>query len=84
MFLWDKGGTGIRRVILGLDVGQVNLIGIALAVALLTDTQFLCQLFPGEDNENLALIIDPAVPVGELEAVQEKGVGDLASRLMSE
>ena len=45
--------------------------------ALLANPQFPGQLFAGEDDKDLAVIVDPAVPAGELEAVEQKGIGHL-------
>ena len=87
MLLRNKGGAGILRGVLGLDVGKVNLVGVAPAAALLpdqvplrqrlerrrhtllADAEFLRQFLPGEDDKDLALVVGPAVPAGELEAV---------------
>ena len=39
---------------------------------------FLCQIFPRIDNVNLTVPVDPAVATGQLEAVEQEGVGHLA------
>ena len=44
---------------------------------LLADPQLPCQLFPGEDDEYLPEVVHPAVPAGELKAVEQKGIGHL-------
>ena len=95
MLLWNKGSAGILWVILGLDIGKIDLVGITPAAALLpdqvplrqslerrrhtllADAEFLRQFLPGEDHKDLALVVGPAVPAGELEAVQEKCIGHL-------
>ena len=45
--------------------------------ALLANAQFPGQLFAREDHKDLAVVIDPAVPAGELEAVEQEGIGYL-------
>ena len=44
---------------------------------LLADTELPGQLLPGEDDKDLPPVVGPAVPAGEPEAVQQKGVRHL-------
>ena len=45
---------------------------------LLADAQLPGQLLPGENDKDLAVVVDPAVPAGELEAVEQEGAGHLS------
>ena len=44
---------------------------------LLADSQLLGQFFARKDDKDLAVVVDPAVSAGELEAVEQEGVGHL-------
>ena len=95
MLLRDKGRAGVLGVVLGQDMGQINLVGVATAAAffpdqvslrqrlerrrhpLLADAKLLRKLLPGEDHKDLPLFVGPAVPAGELKAVQQKGIRHL-------